>query len=116
MHCNIHQADRALNAVQRESFWQQKQRLRLNGGAEPRGKQARGSRSREEGGTGPGSAGEGTERERLQVCRDTDSARVWPSREDCEGEEGHLLPLQPCSPDHLPLASTAATTDSSQGG
>lgn len=38
MHCNIHQADRPLNAVLRESFWQQQQGLRLNGGAGTQGK------------------------------------------------------------------------------
>lgn len=46
----------------------------------------------------------GAEREGLQVCRDTDNARSWPSHEDgagCEGEEGHFLPLHPCCPDRL---------------
>lgn len=42
MHCNIHHADRALNAVLRESFWQQEQRLRLNGGAGSQGKTGEG--------------------------------------------------------------------------
>lgn len=68
------------------------------------------------GGTGAGSSREGAERGGLQVCRDTDSVRIWPSRQDCEDEEGHLLPLHPRSPDHLPPGSTAATADGSQGG